>query len=48
VSQPRLEKSSGYSDVDAAVVEAVRLWRFSADQSAGPIRGQVPYEIRPR
>ncbi len=48
VSQPRLGKSSGYSDVDAAVVEAVRLWRFSAAPSAGTIRGQVPYEIRPR
>jgi TonB family protein len=48
VSQPRLEKSSGFSDVDASVVEAVRLWRFSADQSAPLIRGRVPYEIRTR
>ncbi len=48
VSQPRLDKSCGYSDVDAAVVEAVRLWRFSADQTAATIRGQVPYEIRAR
>ncbi len=48
VSQPRVDKSSGYSEVDTAVAEAVRQWRFSADQSAPTIRGQVPYEIRAR
>ena len=43
-----VEASSGYNEVDAAVVEAVRLWRFSADPSAGTIHGQLPYAIRAR
>jgi TonB family protein len=47
-SQPRIEKSSGYNDVDAAVVEAVRRWKFSADPGAAPIRGRRDYEFRVR
>jgi len=43
---PTLEKSCGYGDVDAAVLEAVRLWRFTADSTAPSVRGVVPYEIR--
>ncbi len=48
ISQPRIEKSSGYNEADAAVVEAVRKWRFSADPGAAPIRGQRDYEFRVR
>lgn len=43
-----VEASSGYNEVDAAVMEALRLWRFSADPSAGNIHGQIPYAIRAR
>ena len=40
--------SSGYNEVDVAVSEAVRHWRFSADPSAQPVRGVLPYAIRAR
>ncbi len=43
-----VEASSGYNEVDAAAMEAVRLWRFSADPSARPIHGMVPLAIRAR
>jgi TonB family protein len=43
-----VEASSGYNEVDAAVSEAVRHWRFSADPSARPIHGLIPYVIRAR
>jgi TonB family protein len=43
-----VEASSGYNDVDAAVMEAVRLWRFSPAPSARPIHGMIPYVIRAR
>lgn len=42
------EKSCGYADVDAAVVDAVRHYRFSADSSALPIRGARSFIIRSR
>jgi TonB family protein len=43
-----VEGSSGYSEVDIAVSEAVRHWRFSEDPSARPIHGLLPYAIRAR
>lgn len=43
-----IEGSSGYNEVDAAVTEAIRHWRFSADPSARPIHGLIPYAIRAR
>jgi TonB family protein len=39
VSSANIERSSGYGDVDAAVLEAVRFWRFTADDAAAPLRG---------
>lgn len=46
VSAPKIEKSSGYGDIDAAIQEAFRKWRFNEDRTSGPIRGLVPIEIR--
>jgi len=43
-----IEGSSGYNEVDAAVSEAIRHWRFSADPSARSIHGMIPYLIRAR
>jgi TonB family protein len=43
-----VEASSGYNEVDAAVMEAVRLWRFSAAPSSRNIHGLIPYVIRAR
>jgi TonB family protein len=35
----KIERSSGYGDVDAAVKNAVGFWRFTADDSAASLRG---------
>jgi|GEM_PF-3593404 len=43
-----IEASCGYNEVDAAAMEAVRLWRFSADPASRPIHGLVPLAIRAR
>jgi len=43
-----VEGTSGYNDVDAAVIEAVRLWRFNASPSSPDIHGLIPYAIRVR
>jgi TonB family protein len=48
VSSVRVERSSGYSDVDAAVTEAIRRWRFSAAKGARVLKGKVPYTITAR
>ena len=48
LSNVNVEASSGYNEVDAAVSEAIRLWRFNADPSARPIHGLIPYVIRAR
>jgi TonB family protein len=42
------ERSSGYADVDSAIIEAIRRWRFSAAKGAGPVTGLIPYVINPR
>ena len=44
----RIAASSGYSDVDTAVVSALRRWRFSASPGAPDVRGEVTYRIIPR
>jgi TonB family protein len=41
-----VEASSGFNEVDAAVMEAVRLWRFSPYPSSRDIHGLIPYAIR--
>ncbi len=46
VSMASVAKSSGYGDVDAAVLDAIRRWRFTAVGSAEPLHGTIPYVIR--
>ncbi len=41
-----LQQSSGYADVDAAVIDAIRRWRFTPAEGASPARGLIPYVIR--
>jgi TonB family protein len=48
IAQARVARSSGYSDVDAAVLEAVRRWRFRAAETTRTVRGTIPYTIRAR
>jgi TonB family protein len=43
-----LQQSCGYADVDAAVVDAVRRWRFTPAEGAAPAKGLIPYIIRPQ
>ena len=42
-----VEESSGYPDVDIAVLEALRGWQFASVPGAGVVRGRVPYVISP-
>jgi TonB family protein len=45
----KIDKSSGYSDVDWSVLVAVRRWKFKpASAGAGSIQGTVGYLILPR
>lgn len=44
----KVAKSSGYSDVDSAVLEALRRWRFRAAPNSRDISGRVRYSIVPR
>jgi len=48
LSNIRVARSSGYPDVDSAVMAALRRWRFSASPGAGNVRGEVTYRIIPR
>jgi TonB family protein len=43
-----VQQSSGYADLDASVVEAIRRWRFTPSAGAAPARGLIPYVIRAR
>jgi len=43
-----VEQGSGYSDVDAAVLEALRRWKFPPVSSTSTVTGRVPYTIIPR
>jgi TonB family protein len=44
----KVEQGSGYSDVDAAVLEALRRWKFRPVSSTRTVTGRVPYTIVPR
>jgi TonB family protein len=44
----RLRKSSGYSDVDSAVWEALLRWKFKPVGSRDEVKGRVGYLILPR
>lgn len=48
LSDIRIARSSGYSDVDTAVVSALRRFRFSASPGAADVHGEVTYRIIPR
>ena len=43
-----VEQGSGYSDVDSAVLEALRRWKFRPVASTRTVTGRVPYTISPR
>jgi len=43
-----LEQSSGYADVDSAVIDAIRRWRFNAAKVTTSVRGIIPYVIKTR
>lgn len=43
-----LKESCGYTDVDTAVINAVRNWKFKAVNSTVNVRGSVTYHIRAR
>ena len=47
ISNIDVEKSSGYSDVDAAVTEALRRWRFEAVRGEKVVTGRITYVIKP-
>ena len=44
----KVEQGSGYPDVDAAVLEALRRWKFRPVSSTRTVKGRVPYTIIPR
>ena len=44
----RLRKSSGYSDVDSSVWEALLRWKFKPVASRAEVKGRVGYLILPR
>jgi TonB family protein len=46
ISKATVEQSSGYADVDAAVVDAIRRWRFSPSKAPGTVNGVIPYVIK--
>jgi TonB family protein len=48
VSRARAAKSSGYADVDAAVLDAVRRWRFSPASTTQTLSGRFSYTLEPR
>jgi TonB family protein len=48
LTEVKTEEGSGYSDVDAAVLEALRRWKFKPVASTRSVRGRVSYIIRPR
>jgi TonB family protein len=43
-----IQQSSGYADVDASVIDAIRRWRFTPADGAAPAKGIIPYVIRAR
>jgi len=47
ISKINVEKSSGYSDIDAAVTEALRRWKFQAVRGDRVVNGRITYVIKP-
>jgi TonB family protein len=43
-----LQQSSGFADVDSALLDAIRRWRFTPAAGAAPAKGIIPYVIRAR
>jgi TonB family protein len=43
-----IEQSSGYADVDARVIEAIRKCVFNAVPGSTPVKGTIPYTVRLR
>jgi protein TonB len=48
LSSVRIQKSSGYSDVDSSVLEALRRWKFKPVAGRTSVKGRVGYLILPR
>jgi len=48
VSLAKINTSTGYADVDAAILEALWKWRFNSDSASGPIKGVAPIVIQPQ
>lgn len=48
VSGARVASSSGFPDVDSAVVDAVMMWHFSSDPSAGTVTSMIRYVVKGR
>jgi TonB family protein len=46
VSGVSLAQSSGYADVDSAIIDAIRRWRFTPAKGAGQVKGLIPYVIK--
>ena len=48
VSGATIERSSGYADVDASVIEAIRMCLFNEVQGSAPAKGSIPYTVNLR
>ncbi len=48
LSAVSVKKTSGYSDVDAAVVDAILRWRFTTAAGSASIKGEIPFKITSR
>ncbi|MBN1700174.1 MAG: TonB family protein [Spirochaetales bacterium] len=44
----KVKKSSGYPEVDNAVIDALRRWKYPAVAGTKNVKGEVPYHITPR
>jgi TonB family protein len=44
----KVEQSSGYSDVDSAVQDALRRWKFPSISTSDYVTGRIPYTIIPQ
>jgi TonB family protein len=42
----KVSPSSGYADVDNAIADAIRNWRFTTAKGAPDIKGVIPYLIK--
>jgi TonB family protein len=42
-----IQQSSGYADVDAAVIDALRRWRYTPAESGLPAKGHFSFVILP-